>query len=102
VADALIVMSAKGFGCAGVTDLTGKLVGVITDGDLRRHMSDTLPSLNCGEIMTRNPKTIREQALASEALGQMNDSQITGLFVAHGGAPVGILHIHDCLRAGLA
>ncbi len=102
VADALIVMSAKGFGCAGVIDTTGKLVGVITDGDLRRHMSDTLPSLTCGEIMTRNPKTIRVQALASEALGQMNDSQITSLFVARDGAPVGILHIHDCLRSGLA
>lgn len=101
VADALLVMSAKGFGCAGVVDSAGDLVGVITDGDLRRHMSDTLPSLTCGDIMTGNPKTIRVQALASEALGQMNASQITALFVARGKAPVGILHIHDCLRAGL-
>ncbi|MBO6784428.1 MAG: KpsF/GutQ family sugar-phosphate isomerase [Alphaproteobacteria bacterium] len=101
VADALLVMTAKGFGCAGVVDSAGDLVGVITDGDLRRHMSDTLPSLTCGDIMTGNPKTIRVQALASEALGQMNASQITSLFVARGNAPVGILHIHDCLRAGL-
>ena len=102
VADALLIMTAKGFGCAGVVDASGELTGVITDGDLRRHMSDTLPSLTCGEIMTANPKTIRVQALASEALGQMNASQITALFVARGNAPVGILHIHDCLRAGLA
>ncbi len=101
VADALIIMTAKGFGCAGVVDDAGDLIGVITDGDLRRHMSDTLPSLTCGEIMTGKPKTIRVQALASEALGQMNASQITALFVARGTTPVGILHIHDCLRAGL-
>ena len=82
--------------------LRGDLIGVITDGDLRRHMSDTLLRLSCGEIMTANPKTIRSQALASEALGLMNATQITSLFVAQERRPVGILHIHDCLRAGLA
>lgn len=102
VSDALLLMSTKGFGCAGVTDASGDLIGVITDGDLRRHMSDTLLRLSCGEIMTANPKTIRSQALASEALGLMNATQITSLFVAQERRPVGILHIHDCLRAGLA
>ena len=102
VSEALLLMSAKGFGCAGVTDASGELIGVITDGDLRRHMSNTLLSLSCGEIMTANPKTIRSQALASEALGLMNATTITSLFVAQDRTPVGILHIHDCLRAGLA
>lgn len=102
VSEALLLMSAKGFGCAGVTDASGELIGVITDGDLRRHMSDTLLSLSCGEIMTANPKTIRSQAPASEALGLMNATTITSLFVAQDRTPVGILHIHDCLRAGLA
>jgi arabinose-5-phosphate isomerase len=102
VSEALFLMSNKGFGCAGVINESGELIGIITDGDLRRHMSDTLLRLSCGEIMTSNPKTIRSQALASEALGLMNASQITSLFVAQDRVPVGILHIHDCLRAGLA
>ena len=102
VSDALFLMTNKGFGCAGVIDDQGDLIGIITDGDLRRHMSNTLVSLSCGEIMTANPKTIRSQALASEALGLMNATKITSLFVANDRAPIGILHIHDCLRAGLA
>ena len=102
VSEALLLMSTNGFGCAGVIDAAGDLIGVITDGDLRRHMSDTLLGLSCGEIMTANPKTIRAQALASEALGLMNATKITSLFVAQERRPVGILHIHDCLRAGLA
>ncbi|MDE0780402.1 MAG: KpsF/GutQ family sugar-phosphate isomerase [Alphaproteobacteria bacterium] len=101
VSDALLLMTNKGFGCAGVIDADGDLIGIITDGDLRRHMSDALVTLNCGEIMTENPKTIRSQALASEALGLMNATKITSLFVANERTPVGILHIHDCLRAGL-
>jgi len=102
VGDAILVMTMKGFGCAGVTDAEGKLMGIITDGDLRRHMSDTLLQLTCEQVMTADPKTIRHQALASEALGLMNASQITSLFVADDRNPVGILHIHDCLRAGIA
>jgi arabinose-5-phosphate isomerase len=102
VSDALLLMTNKGFGCAGVVNADGDLIGVITDGDLRRHMSDALVGLSCGEIMTENPKTIRSQALASEALGLMNATKITSLFVANEQTPVGILHIHDCLRAGLA
>ncbi|HCP01292.1 MAG: KpsF/GutQ family sugar-phosphate isomerase [Alphaproteobacteria bacterium] len=102
VGDAILIMTTKGFGCAGVVDAAGQLAGIITDGDLRRHMSDTLLQLTCGHIMTPNPKTIRAQALASEALGLMNASQITSLFVAEDRKPTGILHIHDCLRAGIA
>jgi len=102
VGDAILEMTTKGFGCAGVIDDQGLLTGIITDGDLRRHMSDTLLQLTCGHVMTADPKTIRTQALASEALGLMNASQITSLFVAEDRHPVGILHIHDCLRAGIA
>ena len=102
VGDAILVMTNKGFGCAGVVDSGGQLTGIITDGDLRRHMSDTLLQLTCADIMTPDPKTIRAQALASEALGLMNASKITSLFVAEDRKPTGILHIHDCLRAGIA
>ncbi len=102
VGDAILVMTNKGFGCAGVVDGDGALTGIITDGDLRRYMSDTLLQLNCAQIMTPDPKTIRAQALASEALGLMNANQITSLFVAEDRKPTGILHIHDCLRAGIA
>lgn len=102
VGDAILEMTNKGFGCAGIIDDQGQLTGIITDGDLRRHMSDTLLQLTCGHVMTPDPKTIRAQALASEALGLMNATQITSLFVAEDRQPVGILHIHDCLRAGIA
>jgi arabinose-5-phosphate isomerase len=102
VGDAILVMTAKGFGCAGVVDPQGKLLGIITDGDLRRHMSDGLLNMRCDAVMTVAPKTIRGPALASEALGMMNANEITSLFVADDSRPVGIVHIHDCLRAGVA
>ena len=102
MADALLVMTAKRFGCVGVTDGKGELCGIITDGDLRRHMSDQLLKRTAKTVMTADPKTIRPQALAAEALGVMNEKKITTLFVVEDGLPVGILHIHDCLRAGVA
>lgn len=102
MADALLVMTAKRFGCVGVTDGKGKLCGVVTDGDLRRHMSGELLQRPTKTVMTADPKTIRPQALAAEALGVMNEKKITSLFVVEDGLPVGILHIHDCLRAGVA
>ena len=102
VGNAILIMTQRGFGCAGVINSNGLLTGIITDGDLRRHMSDTLLQLTCEHIMTADPKTIRAQALASEALGLMNANQITSLFVADERKPTGILHIHDCLRAGIA
>jgi arabinose-5-phosphate isomerase len=102
--EALLTISSKGFGVAGVTDATGRLTGIITDGDLRRHLSGLL-DLRASEVMTRNPHTVAQDALASRALGMMNDSKITCLFVPEddaSGRPAGILHIHDCLRAGVA
>ncbi len=102
MSEALIVMTAKRFGCVGVADGDGRLLGVVTDGDLRRHMGAELIALSVERVMTKEPKTIRSQALAAEALGLMNSSAITSLFVTEDGVPVGILHIHDCLRAGVA
>lgn len=102
MADALLVMTNKRFGCVAIVDGDGVLQGVITDGDLRRHMSPGLLDLRAAEVMTRAPKTIGADALASEAVGLMNENAITNLFVVEDGRPVGILHIHDCLRAGVA
>ena len=101
--EALITMSQRGFGVAGVTDDTGALVGVITDGDLRRHMAGLLDH-RAGEVMTANPRTIGAEALAERALAVMQDRKITSLFVVEpegSRTAVGILHIHDCLRAGV-
>ena len=98
---ALLTMTEKRFGCAGVTDRAGRLVGLITDGDLRRHM-DGLMGHTAGHVMTRAPKTTEPDALAAEALRVMNDSRITVLFVVADGRPVGVLHVHDLLRSGVA
>jgi arabinose-5-phosphate isomerase len=103
MSEAILVMSAKSFGCVGVQDARGTLIGVITDGDLRRHMDDSLLCRRVAEIMHRNPKTIAATGLAAEALGSMNRNAITALFVVDAdGRPVGFLHMHDCLRAGIA
>ncbi|MGB0747436.1 MAG: KpsF/GutQ family sugar-phosphate isomerase [Magnetospiraceae bacterium] len=103
MADTLLVMTAKRFGCVGITDAAGRLEGIITDGDLRRHMGNSLLEIPAGDVMTRHPTTIGPNALASEALGIMNDKSITVLMVlTPEGRPIGILHIHDCLRAGIA
>ncbi len=99
---ALIEMTTKGFGCVGVTDAMGDLAGILTDGDLRRHMSDDLTMRPVTEIMTTGAKTIRPEILASEALHFMNENKITNVFVVADKKPVGVLHIHDCLRAGVA
>jgi arabinose-5-phosphate isomerase len=101
--DTLLVMSRAGFGVVGVTDPAGYLLGVITDGDLRRHMAGLL-DLRAGQVMTRAPATIAPDALAEAALALMNERKITCLMVVPGGAGrvAGVLHIHDLLRAGLA
>ncbi len=99
---AIVEMSAKGFGCVAVTDGEGRLAGVITDGDLRRHMRDDLLRAPVGEVMTASPKTVRPEQLASEALELINSSKITALIVVEGDRPVGIVHFHDLLRAGVA
>jgi arabinose-5-phosphate isomerase len=102
MADALLVMTQKAFGCLGVVDDKGRLIGVVTDGDLRRHMGEDLLDATVGDIMTRNPKTIERKALTSSALDQLNSLRITSLFVVDDGKPVGIIHIHDLLRIGVA
>lgn len=102
MADALIVMTRRSYGCFGVTDAEGRLTGIVTDGDLRRNMSADLLNRSVESVMTRSPKTIGPDALASEALEQLNSLKITSLFVIDGGArPVGLVHIHDLLRIGL-
>ncbi len=102
MAEALLVMTAKSFGCVGIVDDDGRLGGIITDGDLRRHMAGDLLNLTARAVMTPKPKAIRPDALASEALGFMNARSITTLFVVDDGRPVGIVHLHDVLRAGVA
>jgi arabinose-5-phosphate isomerase len=101
MAEALIEMTAKRVGCVGVVNPEGLLAGIITDGDLRRHMSPDLPRHSVVELMTRTPVTIRPSALLVEALALMNERSITSLFVVEEGRPVGVLHVHDCLRAGV-
>lgn len=98
--DTLLEITRKGFGVTGVTDDAGRLVGIITDGDLRRHMQGLLDR-RAGEVMTRNPRSIAPEALAEAALAEMQGSKITSLFAVRDGLPQGILHIHDCLRAGM-
>lgn len=99
---ALVTMTQKSFGCLGVVDAKGKLVGIVTDGDLRRHMGEKLLTARTGDIMTRNPKTVAPGMLASAALELINAARITSLFVVEKGKPVGIVHIHDLLRIGVA
>ncbi len=102
MSEAIVEMSAKGFGCVAVTDNNGKLAGMITDGDLRRHMRADLLQAPVDAVMTKTPKTVRPDQLASEALQVLNASKITALIVVEQGQPVGIVHFHDLLRAGVA
>ncbi|MFM7084095.1 MAG: CBS domain-containing protein, partial [Hyphomicrobium sp.] len=102
MAEAIVIMTEKSFGCLGITDSKDRLVGVVTDGDLRRHMGDNLLATPVGKIMNKAHKTISPSMLASAALELINSSRITALFVVDKGRPVGIVHIHDLLRAGLA
>lgn len=102
MAEALVEMTVKSFGCVGIVDPAGLLLGIVTDGDLRRHMAPDLTTRAADDVMTRGPRTIGPDALATEAVLVMNTRAITNLFVLDHGRPVGILHIHDCLRAGVA
>jgi len=100
--DAILTMTEKGFGCLGITDDDGLLVGIITDGDLRRHVGPDLLSQTVDEVMTANPKTIPPDLLSGAALELLNKAKITTLFVVEERKPVGIVHLHDFLRAGVA
>jgi arabinose-5-phosphate isomerase len=102
MSDAIVEMSAKGFGCVAVVDAAGKLAGVVTDGDLRRHMRDDLLRTPVDKVMTASPKTVRPDQLVSEALQLLNTSKITALIVVEQDRPVGIVHFHDLLRVGAA
>ncbi|MFZ0098812.1 MAG: KpsF/GutQ family sugar-phosphate isomerase, partial [Gemmobacter sp.] len=103
MSETLLTMSQKGFGVVGVTDAQGHLAGIITDGDLRRHMEGLL-SMSAAQVMTRHPRTIGPDALAEKAVAVMQSKKITSLFVVDPegtGHAVGLIHIHDCLRAGV-
>lgn len=104
MSDALIVMTEKSLGCVGVVDENGDLQGIVTDGDLRRKMSADLLTRSAGEIMTANPRSVTRKTSAADVVRIMNTTGkgITGLFVLDGKKPVGFVHIHDCLRAGVA
>lgn len=102
ISDVIFEMTAKRLGCVGVADGQGGLAGVITDGDLRRHLKPELLAARAVSIMSQHPKTIRPNALMVEAVREMSEKQITSLFVVDGTRPVGVVHIHDCLRAGAA
>ena len=101
MSEAVVEMSAKGYGCVGITDASGKLIGIITDGDLRRHMGSNLLDMRVDDVMTKNPKTILQSQLASEALSIMNTAKVGALIVVDEQCPVGIIRFHDILRAGI-
>ena len=101
--EALLLISNKGFGCLGITDEGGRLVGIITDGDLRRHLSGDIFERPVDEVMTPDPKTIGPDALVASALEVLNAAAITALLVVEDNErPVGIVHMHDLLRTGVA
>jgi arabinose-5-phosphate isomerase len=103
LSEAVLEMTRKRLGCVGVVE-GSRLIGIITDGDIRRHMAPDMFDRTAGEVMTRNPRTIEPRALAVEAVAAMNGppSPVTVLFVVDGERPVGALHLHDCLKAGIA
>ncbi len=101
MSEVLLEMTSKHLGCTGVVSSDKKLLGIITDGDLRRHLSNNFLNSSASEIMTKNPITINKDLLAVEAVLLMNKKSITSLFVTEDNQAVGILHLHDCLRAGI-
>jgi len=102
--EALLVMSEKMLGCVGIVNASGELEGIITDGDLRRWMSPDLITEKVIKVMTKNPKTISPDALVVDAINVMNNTGrgITNLFVVENKKPIGVIHIHDCLKIGAA
>ena len=102
MSEAILQMTAKGFGCVGIADTRGLLVGIITDGDLRRKMGNELLKACVDDVMTRAPKTVRPDQLLSETLDILNSMKVTALFAVEAGKPVGVIHVHDLLRVGAA
>ena len=102
VEEAVDIITTSGFGCVGVTGDDGRLVGIVTDGDLRRHFRQAVNQKSVEGIMTRNPRVVSHQALAAEALSMMSSHKITALFIVDDdGKPLGLLHVHDCLASGV-
>ena len=102
MADAIVTMSAKGFGCALVLEQDGTLAGIITDGDLRRHMGPDLTAKTVEAVMTKNPVTMKPNALVAEALEMVETRNIGAIIVAEGGKPTGLVHVLDLLKIGAA
>lgn len=100
--EAIVVQSAKGFGCVIVSEPGGELAGIVTDGDLRRHMGAGLLGMSVDDVMTRNPTVVTPETLLGEALEIIESRGISALIVAEAGKPVGIIHVLDLLRAGVA
>jgi len=101
--EAILEISAKGFGCVGVTDQAGRLIGIVTDGDLRRHMGPDLVAASVNDVMTANPTAVKDDLLTAKVIEILNARKITALFVVDDdNRPVGIIHLHDLLRAGVA
>ncbi len=100
--EALLMMTSKMLGCVGIIDKDRRLLGIITDGDLRRNLSADLFSKKAIDIMTKSPKVTSPNTLVAEAVKEMNEKKITQLFVIDNNQPVGIIHLHDCLKAGVA
>jgi len=101
MAELVKIISAAGFGCAGIVDDHEALVGIITDGDLRRHYGSNIAKLTAGDVMTESPRTAPPEALAGDVLALMSREKITALFVVKDKRPVGIVHVHDCLSTGV-
>ena len=101
VSDIVKVISGGGFGCVGVTGKDGRLAGIITDGDLRRHFGADLSNKKAQDVMTKTPHTTRADALAGDVLALMSREKITALFVVEDGKPIGLVHVHDCLTTGV-
>ena len=102
MSEAIVRMTEKGFGCLGVTSRDGTLIGIVTDGDLRRHIGPNLLAQSVRDVMTPRPKTTAPDTLVGATLEMLNSAKITALFVVEAGKPVGIVHMHDLLRIGVA
>ncbi len=100
--DAVNVMTEKGFGCIGLINQKGNLAGIITDGDIRRNFDRDMACMSVSDVMSHNPKVISTSALASTAVSMLNEIKVTALFVIEDDKPVGLIHMHDLLRAGVA
>ena len=99
--EALLEMTSKRLGCVGFVNSNGELTGILTDGDLRRCLSNDILTKKAIDVMTKNPKVISPDVIATEAVKLMHDKKITNIFAVENGKPVGVIHIHDCLNSGI-